>query len=122
MGKVILLLSFFGIGLLLVIAAVDPNSPAVWLASTSSGFFQVRAFMMLILFALLVTNPPRNVYFRAFVGILSLIAVSWALSATYQNEMKLLDTLSILEVGICAGITVLEQDLQTVKSARDQAL
>ena len=118
MGKVILMLSFLGIGLLLIVAAIDPNSPMVWLASTSSGFFQLRAFMMLVLFALLVTNPPRNVYFSAIVGILSLIAVSWALSATYQNEMKLLDSLSILEVGICAGITVLEQDLDTVKAAK----
>lgn len=116
MGKAILWLSFIGIGILLLVSLVAPDNPMVWLANTSASYNQLRFGMLAVLLALLVTNPPRNIYFRAFVGLLSLGVVSWTLSQTYQNHMELLDTLSILEVGISAGITVMEPDLESQRT------
>lgn len=112
MGKLILLLSLFGLGLLLILTLVAPGFSAVWLASTSLNFELLRAGLIILLLALLLTNPPRNVHFRAIVGLASLLLVGWCLVATYNNDMKLLDSMSLLMFSISAGITALERDLK----------
>ena len=112
MGKVMLVLSFIGIGFLFLVGLFDPNSPVMWMASTTENYTLLRLGLMAVLLLLIVTNPPRNVYLRSIVGLLSLVAVSWALSETYQNHLKLLDSFSILEVGVLAGLTVSEQELE----------
>jgi len=114
MSKLVLFLSLLGVIILLTFGIADPNSPVVWLASTSHNFAYLRLGMIVALLALLVTNPPRNVYLRTFVGAAALAMVSWSLSATYNNHMKFLDTLSILEVSISAGLVVLERDYEEV--------
>ena len=113
-NKLILALSLLGLVILLVFGVADPNSPVVWLASTSSVFAWLRAGMIAILFGLMVTDPPRNVYYRVFVGAISMVLAIWTLDATYNNGMKLLDTFSILEFSICAGLTALERDYEEV--------
>jgi len=114
MSKLVLFLSLLGVAILLTFGIADPSSPVVWLASTSHNFVYLRVGMIITLLALLVTNPPRNVYLRTVVGAAALIMVSWSLSATYNNQMKFLDTLSILEVSISAGLVVLERNYEEV--------
>jgi hypothetical protein len=108
MGKAVLLLSFIGLTILFIFGITDPTSPVMWLASTSGNFAVLRIVMMTALAALLFSHPPRNVYLRALVGVLAFSLVGWCLNATYANEMKILDTMSILQFCISAGIVVLE--------------
>lgn len=117
MSKVILMLSLLGVGLLSFFGVVNPNSSVMWMASTSFNFAFLRIILMAILVGLLVTNPPRNIYFRAFIAVFSVILVGWTLNTTYHNQMKFLDTLSLLEVSICASLTILERGLKTASSA-----
>jgi hypothetical protein len=117
MSKLVLLLSFLGIGILLIVGLIDPNNSVVWLASTAPAFSLVRIAMMAVLLALLVTNPPRSIILRIVIGLFSIGLISWALRSTYDYHMKLLDTFSLLEVGLSAGISVLEQGLETAKQA-----
>src|SRR5579884_529557 len=112
MSKFMLLMSFISLGILLTFGIISPDSPVMWLASTSGGYEIIRAVFMVLLLGLLVTNPPRNVYFRALVGTASLLLASWCLSATYDNGMKLVDTLSLLQAAIGAGIAALEPDYE----------
>jgi hypothetical protein len=72
------------------------------------NFAVLRLIMMLILAALLVTHPPRNIHLRLLVGAFSVALASWSLVATYDNQMKLLDSLSLLQFSISAGLIVLE--------------
>ncbi len=111
MSKLVLILSLIGVGILLVFGITDPNSAVMWLASTSTNFAILRGFLIIVLLGLLVTHPPRNVYFRSFVGVLCLVLVSWGLAATYENQMKFLDTLSLLEVSISAALIALEREV-----------
>lgn len=122
MSKAVLTLSLFGIGLLFVFGLTNPDSPVMWMASTSINFAIVRAVLITVLVALIITNPPRNVHFRYFVGIFSAILTSWALNATYNNEMQILDTLSILEFSVCAGLIVLERSGQGVLAKKKQGV
>ena len=112
MGKGILVMSFFSLLILLGFGIFDPSSPVVWLASTSFNFTVLRVILMAVLAALFITNPPRNAYFRAIVGVLCVGLAGWALFATYSNHMKFLDTLAILQVCVTAGMTALERDYQ----------
>jgi hypothetical protein len=114
-SKVILFLSFISLGLLLVLGIVAPDTPAMWLASTTPQFAVIRAVLIAALIGLLVTNPPRNVYLRGLVGIISVSLVSWCLNATYNNEMGIVDTMSLLQASVAAGLTVLELDTKEVR-------
>lgn len=111
MGKTILLFSFVGIAFLCIGGALFPNSPAMWMASTSLNFAYLRLGMMAVLIALLITNPPRNIILRIFVGIFAAGLAGWSLYATYNNEMKFLDSLSLLQVSVSTGLAVLEREM-----------
>jgi hypothetical protein len=80
----------------------------MWLASDAVGYTIVRLILMASLFGLLITNPPRNPAFRALVGVVALCLGAWALIATYQNNMEILDSASILAASLAIGITALE--------------
>jgi hypothetical protein len=108
MSKSVLLLSFISLAFLLVGAIIMPNSPALWLASSALGYDIVRIVLMLILFGLLITNPPRNHVFRALVGFIAVGLTVWSLAATYDNRMQILDSASILAASVSMGITALE--------------
>jgi hypothetical protein len=108
MGKAVLLLSLVGIAILFTFGLVNPESPVMWLADTSTTFAVIRFTMMIALAILLVTNPPRNMVLRYAVGFFAGILGTWTLQSTYTNSMQLLDSMSILLFSISAGITVLE--------------
>lgn len=113
MGKLLLVMTFIGFSILLIFGFVNPDSPVMWLASTSIEFTILRLVLIAILFAMFVTNPPRNVIFRAVVGATCMVLAGWALFATYENSMKILDTMMILESTIICGLMVLERGLHS---------
>src|SRR5947209_7313334 len=110
MSKLILLLSLLAVALMFALGMTDPNSPAMWMGSTSINFAFLRLVMMAVLASLLVTHPPRNVHMRMAIGIFASLLAGWALYTTYENSMKLLDTMAILQFSISAGLTILESD------------
>lgn len=128
MSKLILLLSLFGIALLFSLGLTNPDNPMVWLASSSMEYAWLRLGMMIALASLLVTHPPRNVYLRMIVGSFAGALAAWSLWETYNNHMLLLDSLSILQFSVSAGLTVMESDylpaetederLETARQAR----
>jgi hypothetical protein len=108
MSKLILLLSLLAVALMFALGMTDPNSPAMWMASTSINFAFLRLVMMAVLASLLVTHPPRNVYMRMVIGVFAGLLTTWALWTTYENSMKLLDTMAILLFSVSAGLSILE--------------
>lgn len=111
MTKFVLWLSFMGLTLLLVFGLVAPTSPVMWLATTTPAFAVLRGVLMFTILLLLVTEPPRNAYLRAFVGIISTTLIVWSLSAGYQNHLPIVDALILLSTGISSAITVLERPI-----------
>lgn len=114
MSKLIVFLSLIGLSILFTLGLIAPDSSVMWLASTSTNFALLRAVLMFVLLVLLLTNPPRNVYMRVMIGMFSLALMAWSLDSTYNNHMKLVDTLSLLPVSIVAGLDILEQDIKEV--------
>lgn len=114
MSKVVLFFSIVSLSILLFFGLVDPNSPVMWMASTTEIFTYIRMALIVILVGLIVTHPPRNIHFRAFVGVVSVSVTSWALNATYNNEMAFLDTLALLQFSISAGLIALERGYEEV--------
>lgn len=108
MGKGIMFFIFVGLSILLAGGLAFPDSPAMWLASSDNLFTYLRIALLVLLGSLLVTRPPRNVYFRMFVGMVSTGLGLWALHGTYANEIQLLDGLSIVGACISMGIVALE--------------
>lgn len=109
MTKLILVLSSIGLALTLLLGMYDPSNSMMWLASTTQTFTIVRAGLLLVIFSLLVTDPPRNVYLRAIVGLLSVVTVGATAGAFYNNHMQVLDAFLLMAIGISSGITVLER-------------
>ncbi len=111
MTKLILVLSSIGLTLTLLMGLYDPSNSVMWLASTTDNFTILRAALLVVIFTLLFTEPPRNKYLRAFIGLLSVVLVSSSLGAFYDNHMQALDAFLLIAVGISSGITVLERGL-----------
>lgn len=111
MTKLALILSFFGLTLSFGLGLLDPNNPMMWLSSTSTEFAILRGALMAMIVTLLFTEPPRNRYLRAFVGMMSATLIGWSLGAVYQNAMPVADAFLLLSVGIASGVSVLERDL-----------
>jgi hypothetical protein len=113
MSKIILILSLFAITILLFLGMVDPNNSIMWLASTTHQFTLVRLILIGLLASLLILDPPSNVYLRSFVIFLSLGLVGWSLTATYQNHMNFLDSLTLLQTSVAASLSTLETEPET---------
>ena len=109
MTKLVLVLSFVGLAITLAFGLLDPTNPIMWLSSTTGSFAILRASLMAIILALLVTEPPRNMYLRLFVGFVSVGIVGWSITATYQNTMQIGDGILLLSTGFAMAITVLER-------------
>lgn len=108
MSRFILILSFVALTFLFVCSMIAPGSPAIWLASTLPAYQAVRLLLMVILLGLIVSDPPRFLWFRVVTGAVATVMTLWALSATYQNHMQLLDGASILIASIAMAIEALE--------------
>jgi MFS-type transporter involved in bile tolerance (Atg22 family) len=109
MTKFFLSLTLICLGILFIGGLALPASPAFWWASNSGNFAVLRLLLAVIVGVLLVTEPPRNLYFRLFVGVMSTGLITWSIIGTYENHMLFLDTLSLLATGIACYITALER-------------
>lgn len=112
MTKLVLVLSFIGLLISFAFGLLDPANPIMWLSSTTSAFAVLRGALMLVIVTLLVTEPPRNTYVRAFVGIVSMTLIGWSITAVYHNHLPVADAFLLLSVGVSTGLTVLERDLK----------
>ncbi len=117
MNKIVLAASFIGISLLFTLGLLDPTNPAVWLASTSIQFAVVRFILLMAFGLMLITTPPRTPFVRKTLAMLVTVVAAFAISATYQNQMKILDTITLLEFSVSAGIVVLERGGQELLAA-----
>jgi hypothetical protein len=113
MGKLVLLLSFISLGYLLVGGLLFPDNSTMWLAATTGAYTILRLALMTVLLALMITNPPRNVMFRIFVGFFAVGMTVWSLTSTYQNHMQILDSASILAASVSMGIVALEYNYES---------
>lgn len=108
MNKLMLFITFVSLGFLTVLSTINPDASAVWLASPSQSFDILRGGIMVILLALMFTNPPRNVTFRIVIGFASVVLIGWSGYMGYEGMIQILDGLALLSAGITSLIAVLE--------------
>lgn len=80
----------------------------MWLASSTTGFEIARFGLTGLLLVLLITNPPRHAILRTFTGLVSVGTLLSVAYLTYNNQMSILDTLSLAAAGVTLGIIALE--------------
>jgi hypothetical protein len=108
MGKVVIFLSLVSLVILQVGSMVLATSPIMWLASATVPYEVVRGVLAILLLALLVTHPPRQVALRTLVGLTAAGVLVSALWLTYANQMLLLDSLSMSAAGVSMAIAAFE--------------
>ena len=114
MTKILLILSFLGLGVLAIGTAYRPNNPLFWLASGATAFQYLRGLLVFILAVQLTTRPPRNLMFRLIAGIVAITVGAWAVTATLNNNMMLLDTLVFMAASFIITASALERTQFTV--------
>lgn len=122
MNRIVMLLSLLAVSILIFFGIFSPDNPVMWLASTTQVYIFLRIAMAAVLVALLLTKPPRNQLFRLCVAMFSISLAYWSLSATYQNHMAFLDTMSILTFSISCSLAVAELDETKVATIRARGL
>ena len=108
MSKFIIGSSLACLVLLIAGSILTPSSPFMWLANTSEAYNLVRIGTALLLVLLLVTEQPRNMILRVFVGMVTVTILATVMVLTSDNSMPLLDSLSLTIASISMGIVVLE--------------
>jgi hypothetical protein len=108
MGKLLIFLSLLSLIFLEVGSYLFPTDPVMWLATSSHAYESIRLLIMPLLVVLLVTNPPRHLMLRRFVGAVSVVLLLAVAALTYNNIMNMLDTLAFAAAGIAMGIVALE--------------
>ncbi len=108
MGKLLVFLSFISLVFLQIGSYLFPGDPVMWLAGNSQAYEVARLALLPVLAALLVTNPPRHLVMRYFVGLLAVTLLGSVAYLTYSNTIGMLDTLAFAAAGISMGIVTLE--------------
>ena len=87
----------------------DPTSLA---PVGSIGFEAARLLTAMLLFFLLVTDPPRALAFRIVLGISAVAIVTTAVYSFLAYQLGFIDTVLYLEVAIILGLEALEPKTQ----------
>jgi hypothetical protein len=103
----------YGGGALIALALIAgsvfiPTSFVMVLASTSLVANIARVFMVALMLALIVTNPPRSEVFRTILGTASFGFGYWALMHTLSGTIQLADSVLYLVAAIAFAIEALE--------------
>jgi len=93
---------------LLVSGALYPDSPFMWLASTSVGYEITRAGLIAVLAVLLFSNPPRALYFRFFLAACAACLGIATIGLLFTFQMNLIDAIVFMEIAIIFAIEALE--------------
>jgi hypothetical protein len=109
MGKTLLLISFLCLGFVSIGTSIFPQNPMFWLASAAPSYQYLRELLVFVLVIQLTTSPPRHMWFRIISGAVALVLAIWCVRQTYDNQMQLLDSLSLLGTSIAIGISAIER-------------
>jgi putative Ca2+/H+ antiporter (TMEM165/GDT1 family) len=85
-----------------------PNNPVMWLAGTTLPYTIFRALAAVALITVLVTNPPRKLYMRIFMGFASVVLLLAGLGVGASDSVQILDMMLYLILGVSLGIEALE--------------
>lgn len=108
MGRVISIAAVFCVGLLLALYVIDPAASIMMLAGHGALYAVMRCVIVAILLTLLFKRPPRRKPVRAMTGSLAAGLSLWTAIATYGERLRLLDGLSLLALGVCVGLYLVE--------------
>jgi len=108
MGKLLLFLAMSSLMALFIVSLIAPDSSIMWIASASLTYQIMRLGLSVILFVQLLTQPPREVWFRAITGLLAVSVAVWAIYSTYIYQMPAADTLAFIGASLAVGVTALE--------------
>lgn len=122
MHKGFYVLPLTAVSFLILLSLAAPSSAAMWLASTSVGYIIIRFIMAVALVGLIVTNPPRKVWFRALLGIISGGLAIWAVVGLYTRSIMLVDFLIFMQVSIAFALSALERTPEEVMAETNRLL
>ena len=106
--KFLIAVTLMFVSALLIGGMYYPNSFAMIMADTSTMFTALRAVICVLLFGLLVTNPPRSLALRTSVGVGSLFLLGITVYQLMNFQMFILDAIVFVEVAIIFAIEAFE--------------
>lgn len=93
---------------LMVGSAYFAGDPFMWFASTEPMYQYIRLALVLILVSLLITDPPRSLWFRSLLAVCALTIVALTLYGVQIYEINLVDAVVFIEVALIFAIETLE--------------
>jgi len=85
-----------------------PNSPLMWLASTSLWFEIIRAGLIVMLGILLFSKPPRALYLRCAFGAIALVLGIVTVMFLVTYKINLIDAVVFIEIAVIFCLEALE--------------
>ena len=113
MSKSLKLSVIASLTILLIGCLIMPANSAFWLATSNLSFTLIRILLLSALITFTYLGAPPSKSLRFLISIISAGIVAWALGATYNETMPLLDGFSITASGIVMWIAVLEPESET---------
>lgn len=114
MKNLVELLALASLLFVFVCSLVFPGSPFMWLATISSSFTLLRIVLITLIATLLITSSFFDHHMNGILGAFAFVLTMWAMIATYNNHLQILDSLSFMGAGIALGIEALEPGIDSV--------
>ena len=88
--------------------------------SSTVEYQTVRIILIVLLFGVLFTTPPRSVRFRMTLGVVAVALLFGSAAMLLGYHMKVLDAVIFLEIAIICGIEALESPAPLRLSAKKE--
>lgn len=108
MKKILITATLLLITTLFVGGIYYQDNPLMWLASTTNEFAYLRGAIIFTLVVLVISNPPRGLFFRASMMTLSAFIGVVVFTQLDQYQIQIVDAIVMCEVAILLAIEGLE--------------
>ena len=115
--KILIYATSIIVGAMLFSGLYDPNSPLMWLASSTNEYAYMRVALIAVLVSLLITNPARSRYFRTFLASFAAALFASTLFLVNAFTIELVDAIIFIEVAIIFMIEAIEPDATPVRAS-----
>ena len=108
MKKILILATISILLSLLLLGIFSPMSYPMLFAATTQNYVLIRAGLIILLLSLLVYKPPREPIIRSGLALVGTMLWFASMSILVSYEMKVLDSLVLLETAILLYIEAAE--------------
>ncbi|HET8883863.1 MAG TPA: hypothetical protein VFM68_00125 [Candidatus Saccharimonadales bacterium] len=108
--RLLIIGTIFLVGWMFIEGLYYKDAPLMWLAATSVEYAYLRIALIVVLLTLLISSPPRSVWFRFFLASFAAVLGVSTILLSFTYTINIFDAIVFLEASIIFMIEALEAE------------